>query len=688
MTIDLEAALTARTDGLTPLIQPTQYVGEVFSIAYETAKVQVHDYERRKVGGIPALCFLLATRLPPTGSDISLEHEDSSVILLRVLDATRLPDSTQAEVTRVETARAVSGETDRHWDSDSAMDADTRVLLGYAGVLCRILGTFFCDTPIHSSSSSSTPLRFGSDISNYYPNRGLKVYKPVGDALKTIVNYVRISDLEHMQSSKTVPLGVVRYASTNRRGQGVDVPVHLYPSDLLNQKTAVFGMTRTGKSNTMKIIAQSVYDLRRGDRPLRIGQIIFDSNGEYANENVQDAGALKNIWKTSEHPRSDEMTTYGIVPHPRDPERKLMRLNFYREDDIQTGKEIINDLMADLTAQYAKSFRNVAFDPPSDDDHAERTRYERRLLCYRALLCRAGFKPGKQPPQTGGRSLFAKKFLDAMAKATDSKNKINYANCADVLRSPSKMSWESLADSMPTLQAFLHTPEYNEFNANYVQKGTAPWADSALEAILDMFTSPNRPKLVRRALVYHSPDLHVDYADSVYNDLLDGKLVIVDQSTGDPEINRDSATRIVRRIFQGNQTAFRAGETPRHILVFVEEAHNQLPSDHDTDLRDIWVRMAKEGAKFHIGMVYATQEVSSIQRNMLKNTANWFIGHLNNTDETKELRKYYDFADFEGSILRAQDAGFLRVKTISNPFVIPVQVQRFEMPVDEPGDAV
>ena len=63
------------------LIQSPQYVGELFSINYETAKVQIHDNERRKVGGIPSLCFLIATRVNTETDDIDFKEEDASIIL-------------------------------------------------------------------------------------------------------------------------------------------------------------------------------------------------------------------------------------------------------------------------------------------------------------------------------------------------------------------------------------------------------------------------------------------------------------------------------------------------------------------------------------------------------------------------------------------------------------------------------
>ncbi|MGA9750204.1 MAG: DUF87 domain-containing protein [Acidobacteriota bacterium] len=299
---ELNKPLQAASRVLTSLVEDGAYVGEVYSLGYDEALVQIHDFHRQRVGGIPALSFLIATRVGP-GSLADVREEDASIVLLRVLDKADLPNADEALRVRVETAQRVSGEVDRHWDDRAVMDPTTHNLLSYAGVRCRVLGTYYM---VNTGSDSAPTFRlfFGSDLSNYYPNRGLKVFKPRGTVLEAIVNF-RDPRLAVSPDDGHVPVGKVRYASSDRPFQGIDgVPVQLTPTNLLGQKTALFGMTRTGKSNTTKIVLKSIFALRWGHNPVRIGQVVFDPNGEYANENEQDSGghglnaeAIKNVWK-------------------------------------------------------------------------------------------------------------------------------------------------------------------------------------------------------------------------------------------------------------------------------------------------------------------------------------------------------------------------------------------------------
>ncbi|MEY9163543.1 DNA helicase HerA-like ATPase [Sinorhizobium fredii] len=249
------------------------------------------------------------------------------------------------------------------------------------------------------------------------------------------------------------------------------------------------------------------------------------------------------------------------------------------------------------------------------------------------------------------------------------------------------MSWDEAYEAFNLLRLAIGDKDsgYAEFNRERRKEDEEKdWHDANLMGILALMEQPGGLRLLGKVAPQHSPKTSEDFADQIVSDLSKGRLVIVDQSTGDPEMNEEAARRLMWRVFEHQKSAFtnprldESGEMilPPDVIVYVEEAHNLLPKDGE-DLREVWPRVAKEGSKYRIGLVYATQEPSSIMTNILSNTDNWFVAHLNRGAEVKQVRDFYDFGDFEQQILNVPLPGFIRMRTLSNPYVVPVQIDPF-----------
>jgi len=651
------------------------FIGRPFHLNYDFAHLLVADAWKQKANGIPQGAFLLAY--------YEREESVSEALLLRVLRPTKLPTDSDVISSMIEYYKdglKTSGK-------ESQLDSFTRYEFSFSGMECRVLGTFYKD--------GNNKLCYGADVENFYSAINYSVVKPNEKVLELIANF-----REGKVTSKPsdIPIGKVRYSSAMRFQESEGkVPVFVTPLDFLGKRSALFGMTRTGKSNTVKKLIQAnvlmnasaphKLDRQSGEpvekllEPLMddgfpkypAGQIIFDVNGEYANPNMQDEGtAIYELY-------SDDVERYSIVDKTKEG-FKVLKINFYNE--IQAGFKLIKGGLSGQTSTYIKGFGTIDLDEPenyrksqkdktSDERHAA-IAYDKKLAIYKCCLYEAGFKL----PANARRVKF---YGDA-----GTVNEI----VPDI--SPhSGISVEQAVHWFKEVYDAMGDDEHADKFSEYKRSKEKDFFDEDMLALLVFLTRKPAPgkqasysgfRLLKEFISLHTELSDSSFENEILKSLRKGKIVIIDLAQGEERIRNIYSEKITRKVFEDSMDRFTKAKPNNYIQFYFEEAHNLFPKKDDRDLGDVYNRLAKEGAKLHLGMTYATQEVSSISSNILKNTQNWFIAHLNNDDETKEIKKYYDFGDFVEGLVRfsaSNDKGFVRMKTYSNPFVVPVQIDRF-----------
>ena len=655
---------------LMDLLANAELVGGIYNMGFEECSILTNDIWKSNAGGIPKHCFLLATVMESGKAPIS--EDDEELILLRVIGPAQLPTEGELINVRSDAMREIITEKGRESTKEPSeiIDILTRNEIQFSGIKAKILGTFY-----EEIVNDNRILTFGSDVDNFYSASRYKVYKPYSKSLEIITSYPEITKKEEIERQennipfpKRIRIGTVRYSSTIRRTRKIEekkpisVPVKVNIEDFISMKTAIFGMTRLGKSNTMKIIATSVFQYGIENKE-KIGQLLFDPTGEYANINPQDKTALSQLG-------ANYVTIFRYGKGKLEKNEKSLSINFFQKELIEEVWSMIQShVFSEAQSAYLKNFGEVDLIGPMTEmeDRSGFYRAMRRRAALYATLKKAGFN---MPKNFSIKIKANKDLVDIINNGLEEIDQFtaDRGNLTLTLGNITKW-WDRV----------IKIIDNKEHSLEFKNKA---WVDQQLKTVLELYKKPKGRigfTILNPLRKYHSPDTTRDYVDEVIDELKNGKIVIIDLSLGNEVVLQYCSERIIHGILSDASKLFRNNESLNNIQIFIEEAHRlfnrtkfEKPSEADP-----YVRLAKEAAKYKIGLIYATQEVTSVDSQVLANTSNWIVTHLNNHKEVQELSKYYDFKDYYDQIISSEDVGFARIKTRSGRYIIPTQIDLF-----------
>ncbi len=624
----------------TQMLDKWRFVGYVLELNFNGATIITNDTYKLMVGGIPRGSFLI---LVPADISKTTPH----FTLLRVKGVSSTPLSQQVQQTYFE----------MHKRSMPELDLWTQADLQWGALECDVLGMFY------GNPKKTNELAFSGDVNNIVSAHRYEVYAPDEDILDLIVNGTVKKELQerigHLRTMECL-FEVEKQASEN-------IPVKISMRDFMGCRTAMFGKTRLGKSNVVKLIAQGMLDATVFSN--NVGQLIFDINGEYANDNDQDNNS--SIYSAN----TDRCEVYALTRRSGTPSKEL-KLNFYEKPD--TCKEIIGSFLTNegKNSNYITAFISVQLGSPEDiakmDNTSDRIHEIRKIQIYWSILRAAGYKCNEDKLwKING--LYAGKVRPLDPHFPDAVRKTVYGD--DVPPLPTNL--DEMVNEYKKFAEYINS--YGELKKKDGKEEKPVF--SVDEIALLGFLVPKMgsgPMMIANYREYHSKDAS-DFVKEIIQSLDEGKTIILDLGNASDTIRKYFSDMLSLSVFRNQEKKFvnnKLGDS--YIQLYFEEAHNLFPP-HTKDNQDVYSRFAKEGAKFHIGMVYSTQSPSTISSELLVQTENFFVGHLSSVGETNALTKtQVAFAGVEEDIMRSRTPGYMRMLTMSNRFVVPVQADLYD----------
>lgn len=123
-----------------------------------------------------------------------------------------------------------------------------------------------------------------------------------------------------------------------------------------------------------------------------------------------------------------------------------------------------------------------------------------------------------------------------------------------------------------------------------------------------------------------------------------GQITIIDLNDAADEVVEIAAAVIARMVFEKLKRAMPRNRYPVHMVL--EEAHRyiaQKPSRYAIDASRIFERIAKEGRKYGVFLLAASQRPSELSRTVLSQCSNFVVHRIQNPDDLAHIRQMTPF---------------------------------------------
>ena len=208
-----------------------RFVGYVLDIGYDTATIITSDPFKTAVGGVPQNSLLIMVPAERRGLPLHFT-------LLRVLESAPTPLRQETQQTYFELQKKSMPE----------LDVFTQAELQWGALQVAVLGMFY------EHPTERDAIEFSGDLNNFVSAHKYRVYAPTDELLKLIVNAI-------LPQADRFEIGKLRMTECRLPLPGKalpDVDVAVSAGDFKGTRTALFGKTRLGKSNVVKLIAESL----------------------------------------------------------------------------------------------------------------------------------------------------------------------------------------------------------------------------------------------------------------------------------------------------------------------------------------------------------------------------------------------------------------------------------------------